>query len=208
MDLNKKLSEINIDDFILFSKTYTKHLIDLLKKLDHKNISKTIEILEKSRKEGRRIFLIGNGGSASTASHIANDFGLVISKSDKFKFHDPYRVNSLVDNNSLLTAIGNDFGYDDIFLEQLKINFKKNDLIIAISASGNSPNLIKCVKWAKKNGGNILSWVGFDGGELKKLSDLCIHVKTIKGEYAPVEDIHLIINHIIVTWMQHNAKRL
>jgi len=207
-NLTNKLSRIKIDNHILFSQTYTKHLINLLEELDHESISKTIQSLERARINNRKIFICGNGGSASTASHIGNDFGLVISKSGKENKNPPYRVNTLVDNNSLITAIGNDFGYEEVFLQQLKINFNKNDILVVISASGNSPNLVKSVNWVKENGGEIISWLGFDGGKLKLLSDICIHVKTEKGEYAPVEDIHLIINHIIVTWMQFNATIL
>lgn len=207
-NLNAKLSEVDIKNVKLFSKVYVDHLISLLEKIDHNLIEKTINLLEKARNNNQKIFIIGNGGSAATASHIGNDFGLVFSKAKKLDREKPYRVNSLVDNNSLLTAIGNDYGYEEVFLEQLKINFEKGDIILSISASGNSSNLIKCVEWGRANGAKIISWLGFDGGKLLELSDITLHVQTANGEYAPVEDIHLIFNHIIVTWMQFYAKGL
>ena len=92
--------------------------------------------------------------------------------------------------------------YDNIFLDQLKVHYREGDKLIAISASGNSPNLLEAAKWFRERGGTVIGWLGFDGGKLKDLSDIAVVVKTPKGEYAPVEDIHLVINHIIVTWVQ------
>ena len=103
---------------------------------------------------------------------------------------------------SVLTAIANDVGYENVFLNQIKIHYKKGDIALILSASGNSENLVRAAKWLKKKGGKILSIVGFDGGKIKRLSDICVHIKCDKVEYGPVEDIHLIINHIFAHWFQ------
>ena len=187
----------------LFSKNYVEYLKTLLDKLDHNNISKCISELELARENNNTIFIIGNGGSASTASHIGNDFGLaVLKKTNKNNFKS-FRALALTDNVSVISATANDSSYNNIFLDQLKIHFRPGDKLIAISASGNSPNLISAVKWFKSSGGTSIGWLGFDGGKLLDMVDIPIVVKSPKGEYAPVEDIHIVINHTIVTWMQY-----
>jgi D-sedoheptulose 7-phosphate isomerase len=113
-----------------------------------------------------------------------------------------YRALALTDNISVISAIGNDSNFENIFLDQLKVHFRKGDKLIAISASGNSPNLVVAAKWFKAQGGTVVGWLGFDGGKLKDIVDIPVVVSSPKGEYAPVEDLHLIINHIIVTWIQ------
>uniref|UniRef100_A0A6M3LAS6 Putative SIS domain-containing protein n=1 Tax=viral metagenome TaxID=1070528 RepID=A0A6M3LAS6_9ZZZZ len=135
------------------------------------------------------IYLIGNGGSASTCSHFANDL----------RSHG-YRAMSLVDNVAIITKIANDTGYEYVFEEQLETLFTSDDVLIAISASGNSPNLIKAVEYANKLGTTI-AIVGFDGGQLAKMCTLVIHTETNKGEYEIAEDKHLAVCHTI-------AKRL
>lgn len=187
---------------IEFSKSYAEYLITLLHKLDHNGIASCIQHLEKARQNENTIFVIGNGGSASTASHIGNDFGLAVLKKTNKAVNKSYRALALTDNISVISAIGNDSTYDNIFVDQLKVHFRKGDKLILISASGNSPNLIVAAEWFKAQGGTVIGWLGFDGGKLKSIVDLPIVVASPMGEYAPVEDIHLVINHIIVTWMQ------
>ena len=187
-----------------FSKNYVNYLITLLNKLDHQKVEECVNVLEEARQNGNTIFIIGNGGSASTASHIGNDFGLAVLKKSSKEKNKSYRAMSLTDNVSVISAIGNDSSYEDIFLDQLKVHYRAGDKLIVISASGNSPNLISSSNWVKQQGGKVIGWLGFDGGKLKEIADIPIVVKTPKGEYAPVEDLHLIINHIIVTWMQYN----
>ena len=192
---------INLQDF---SKGYVDYLVTLLTKLDHQKVADCIEKLENARQNGNTIFLVGNGGSAATASHIGNDFGLAVLKKTKQAENKSYRALSLTDNISVISAIGNDSTYENIFVDQLKVHYRTGDVLLVISASGNSPNLIVAAEWFKCNGGTVIGWLGFDGGKLKALSDISVVVETPKGEYAPVEDVHLIINHIIVTWMQFN----
>ena len=185
-----------------FVKLYSSYLSKLLTELDSDSVAKCIDQIEEAREKNNTIFVIGNGGSASTASHVGNDFGLVVLKNSKQIEAKSYRALALTDNMSVISATGNDSTYDNIFLDQLKVHFRKGDKLIAISASGNSPNLLEAAKWFREKGGTVIGWLGFDGGKLKDCSDIAVVVKTPKGEYAPVEDIHLVINHIIVTWVQ------
>ena len=189
-----------------FSENYVEYLITLLNELDHEKVEECVKELEEARQKGNTIFIIGNGGSASTASHIGNDFGLAVLKTSKNPNNKSYRAMPLTDNVSVISAIGNDSSYNDIFLDQLKVHYSKGDILLSISASGNSPNLLSASNWVNQQGGKTIGWLGFDGGKLKEIVDIPIVVKSPKGEYAPVEDVHLIINHIIVTWMQFNIK--
>jgi len=193
----------NTADIHQFSKGYFRYLYGLMSRIDTKEIEGIVREFNKAHKNQNTVFFIGNGGSASTASHMANDFGLSTHKDEKL----PFRAISLTDNVASMTAIANDCGYDNIFIRQLNLYYKKGDKLVAISASGNSPNVVNAANWVKKRGGKVIGLVGFDGGELKKISDISIHVKTPKGEYGPVEDIHMIMDHLIYTWMWFKKRK-
>ena len=181
-----------------FYQEYHKYLSKLLDNLDYKAIEEVTKlILEKSR-DGQDIFLVGNGGSAATASHFATD--LVQCSQPEAGLY--FRAISLADNVPLLTALSNDKGYEEVFTGQIRNLFRKNDILIAISASGNSPNVIAAVRLAKELGGATVGLVGFDGGELAQICDYVIHAHTNKGEYGPVEDIHLIIDHMVTSYLR------
>ncbi len=195
------MEKFNRTSLSKFSRDYSKYLKELLGSLDHSSIEKTFEILDTARKRRNKIFIIGNGGSASTASHVCNDFGLAALKSNNSSNQEPFKVISLTDNNSVITALGNDNGFENIFIEQLKVLFEEGDILIAISASGNSENLVNACKWVKEKKGISIGWLGFNGGKLNTICDNVILINTPIGEYAPVEDMHLIINHILVSWM-------
>jgi D-sedoheptulose 7-phosphate isomerase len=202
-NLDKIYQENGLDE-VGFSKRYTEYLITVLQQLDHTSIAACMKELEKARQGNNTIFVIGNGGSASTASHIGNDFGLAVLKKSNKPVNKSYRALALTDNISVISAIGNDSTFNNIFLDQIKVHFRQGDKLIAISASGNSPNLVEAAEWFKAQGGTVIGWLGFDGGKLKSMCDIAIVAETPKGEYAPVEDVHLIVNHIIVTWMQYH----
>ena len=187
-----------------FSKKYFSYLQKVLSSIDEEEINKLGKTFDIARQNGNSIFVAGNGGSAATATTMANDIGFdIIKKTDTEK---PFRVFSLVDNNSVVTAISNDVGYENIFINQLRIHYRRDDVLIVISASGNSENVIKAVKWVKKRGGKIVGFLGFTGGKLLNLCDVKIHVKSQNGEYGPVEDAHLIINHVLAHWFQNSLK--
>ena len=184
-----------------FAESYFQNLIDTFKKLDKESIIKLEREFLEIRKKNATLYVFGNGGGAATAMTMANDLGFdVLKKTNKKTF----KIISLNDNSSVITAIANDTGYDNIFLNQLKIHFKRNDKILIFSASGNSKNLVDAANWVKKKGGKVISILGFDGGKLKKISNLSVHIKSEKGDYGPVEDIQLIINHILAHWFQKN----
>lgn len=168
---------------------YSEHLIKLINILDYNAIDKVVECFMEARKRGAMIFFAGNGGSAATASHFSEDLGT--------RF---FRTMSLSDNIPYITALGNDFGYEKIFSGQLSRLFKRNDVLVAISASGNSPNIVEAVKLVNKKGGITVGFTGFDGGILKKICRYAIHVPTAKGAYGHAEDMHLIIEHIISSY--------
>jgi len=176
---------------------YFNYLNDLQMKLNATNINDVINCFITAREKGKTIYFAGNGGSAATASHFAQDLGGVGRKADVKSF----KTISLTDNVTLLTAIGNDYGYENIFSIQLSELFSKGDVLVVISASGNSPNVIAAVKQAKEMGGDTIGLVGFDGGRLLEMCDHVIHVKTNKGEYGPVEDIHMILDHMVTSFL-------
>mgnify|MGYP001200651424 FL=1 len=210
--MTKKLTKKSINTIAtdsksleFFAKSYIDYLNELLLSIDFKKIDKLKKILLLARKQNRNIFVFGNGGSAATASSMANDLGFDILK--KTGTTKPFKFFALTDNTPVITAISNDTGYENLFVNQLKIHFKKNDIAILISASGNSKNLILAAKWIKKMKGTTFSLLGFNGGNLKKLSDDYILIKSANGDYGPVEDSHLIINHILAHWFQKNLLK-
>ena len=184
-----------------YVRNYLSYLSELVLKLDHDEIVKVINLLLDARQTGNKIFFIGNGGSAATASHFANDLAIGTRTNS-----NPFRVMSLTDNNAVITAIANDYGYENVFVKQLEALYSKGDLLVAISASGNSPNLLKAVNFVKKRNGLTIGLTGFDGGKLKKIVDYVIHVPTDKGEHGPVEDIHMIFDHIVGTYLMYTCR--
>ena len=141
----------------------------------------------------KNIYVFGNGGSGSTASHLYNDFAKAIFKETDKKF----RIYCLNDNIPSLLAVANDIGYEEVFRYQLKrYGISSNDVIIALSGSGNSKNIINAVSYAKDNGATIIGLTGFDGGKLKKLSDYSLDTNI--NDMRITEDIHLIINHLLI----------
>jgi D-sedoheptulose 7-phosphate isomerase len=139
-----------------------------------------------------KIWIIGNGGSAATASHFATDLSRCSNS-----VGEPVHAISLCDNSSLITAIGNDFGFDSVFSRQLSKAAISGDLLIVISASGNSKNLLKAMEWAKGNGIKTLALTGFDGGKAKILADSSLHVPTTSGDYGVAEHAHSILCHFL-----------
>lgn len=191
-------------EFGSYARGYLTHLSDLLQRLDTVQMQKFVDHLIHAREADKRIFFIGNGGSAATASHFANDLGVGPSPYSNKTF----KAIALTDNNAVITCIANDFGYEDIFTRQLINLMEDGDLLVAISASGNSPNVIKAIEYAKKRGNLVIGLSGFDGGKLAQLSDVSINVNTAKGEYGPVEDVHMILDHLISTYLIRYIRSL
>jgi len=185
----------------IYAESYIKYLTEVLGKISSKEISDFIDILIDARSRGSSVYFIGNGGSAATASHFANDI-LIGTKSTNL----PFRAISLCDNQAIITAIANDYGYEYIFSQQLTALLKKNDVVVAISASGNSPNLLQAIDIAKQKEAITVGLVAFDGGKLKKMTDKTIHVPTLKGEYGPSEDAHMMLDHLVSSYLIQYVK--
>ncbi len=172
----------------IFSNSYLEYISSLISKLDRGAIGEFADLLLKSRESGSTTFFLGNGGSASTATHFVNDVSL-----GSKQFEKPFRAISLCDNQAVITAIANDDGYENIFLQQLKTLAKIGDTIVCISASGNSQNLVKAIKYAKEHKIYVVGLTAFDGGYVKENCNLNIHVPTKVGEYGPAEDLHMVV---------------
>jgi len=177
-------------------KIYFNQISQTINQLSVKNIEKIAEIIYQAYLKNRYIFIIGNGGSATTASHFACDLSkstlpLQCSKKTIKRF----KVISLTDNVALMTAWGNDSSYDQIFVRQLENLLKKDDVVIGISVSGNSSNIIKAIELAKKRKANTIGLAGFKGGKLTKITDISITTKI--DRYDISEDVHLILTHLI-----------
>lgn len=156
-------------------------------------VHRTVDILREARDRGAFIYIAGNGGSSSTASHWVNDLG----KATKRSGRPPMKVMCLSDNISWLSALSNDEGYERSFAGQLENFATPGDVLMCISASGNSPNLVRAVELAHRRGLTTIALVGFDGGILKELADEAVCVRTEKGTYELVEDVHSAICHAI-----------
>lgn len=187
-----------------FSRRYFEHLKSVLDAIDPGSIDALVGEFLAARKEGATIFVAGNGGSSTTAATMANDIGFDVLKKTGSEL--PFRVSALTENAAVTTAIANDVGFESVFVGQLRIHYRPGDRLLLISASGNSPNLLAAAEWVNERGGRIIGFLGFDGGRLRERCDVTVHVQTDKGEYGPVEDAHLILNHILAHWFQHLLK--
>jgi len=187
---------MNTKDMDFFLKTYKAQLIDRIKNISAEVMSNIVLELIRASENKNRVFVLGNGGSAATASHIVNDFGAGLKRRDILCLD----IVSLSDNIATVTALSNDIGYDEIYIKQLEGIIKKNDILMAISCSGDSENIIRAARYAKKNNAIVIGLTGFNGGKLKKLSDINYHVQTKHGEYGLVEDVHMIFDHILYTY--------
>jgi len=173
--------------------TYLETLTETIKKLDRAEIEKAIVCLKNARDTGHFIYSMGNGGSAATASHFAGDFnkGLSLGKKKRFKFI------ALNDNLPTVLSLANDVSYESIFVEQLKNFLQPGDVVLAISGSGNSANVINAVSWAKENGGIVIGLTGYSGGKLSPLCDINLHVPI--DDMQIVEDLHMVFDHLMMS---------
>ena len=190
------LDRIFNKDAVIFSEAYLNYLISVLCAIDTKEIAQFIKSLLDARERDATIYFMGNGGSAATASHFANDIAVGTNSYKK-----SFRAISLADNSAIITAISNDFGYEEIFVRQLMILGRPGDVVVAISASGNSPNLIRAFEYAKKHDIKTIAITAFDGGRLKNMADDYIHVPTGPREYGPAEDAHMVIDHLVGAYL-------
>lgn len=203
-NIEKFFKETN-GDFKEFSKKYLSYFSDLCNKIDLNQLEKLKNVLLQARERGSMIYFIGNGGSGSTASHFTED--LALGTKTPAYYEKPFRAISLTDNNPYMLALANDEGFENVFAGQLRHIFRDYDALIAISASGNSPNLLKAVHFANQKKGDTFGIVGFDGGKLKDMCKGYLLVPSPKGEYGPVETVHLAVHHLIVNYLMLHVDR-
>lgn len=172
-------------------RSYFEEITDILGRMEVAPIEAAIELLHQARLEGRQVFIFGNGGSASTASHMACD----LSKNTRHEVLPPFRVIGLTDNMALFSAYSNDEGYENAFVQQLSNLVQPQDVVIAISTSGNSTNVLRAVELAHVRAAQTIAMTGFDGGRLGPMVRIHLHVPSDCIEQ--VEDIHLILEHLI-----------
>ena len=188
-----------------FAKGYLADLKQIFDRLPLEKLDPAAQLIEAAHAAGKQIFVIGNGGSAATASHMMNDLckGTLGHKGDApWK---RFKVIALTDNVSLMTAWANDTDFNHIFSEPFKNLAQPGDLLVAISASGNSPNVIKTVEAAKEIGVRVIGLTGFGGGKLAKMADVAFIVPS--DGYGPVEDIHMILDHILTGYLYEKLKQ-
>ncbi|MDR2132599.1 MAG: SIS domain-containing protein [Clostridiales Family XIII bacterium] len=173
-------------------KEYIDLEVSVLQKTDARAVNALMELLDETRKRGATVYVMGNGGSAATASHFANDFNKGVSE----RLDPPFRFVCLNDNVATLTAIANDIGYDTVFEFQLRGRVRREDVLLCISGSGNSPNVIKAAKFAKSVGATVVGLTGFAGGELRRIADVSLHVPVTSMQIA--EDAHMMFDHLMM----------
>ncbi len=174
-----------------FTEGYKQQLLTALDTLDLGQVEQAIRWFEEARDKGKQIFTCGNGGSASTASHFVTD----MVKGASFGKEKRFRIQALTDSLATLTAYSNDVSYDAVFVEQLKNFAQPGDILLAISGSGNSPNVLRAVEYANSIGCKTIGLTGRDGGKLGSSSQLSIQVA--HPHMGRIEDAHLIVCHMI-----------
>lgn len=177
---------------------YIDYTFNATRTIDPLQIEKFIDLLFDAYKNQNTVFIIGNGGSAANASHLAQD----LAKGTRPALENPRRIKaiSLTDNIAFITAAANDDGYDTVFEQQLKTFAVPGDYVVAISGSGNSPNIVKAIHWANMNGLTTIGITGFNGGKLKELNTYSLHVEL--NDMCTSESIHSIVLHYVIIELQ------
>lgn len=191
-----------IADPSAFAGDYARRLASVLGDQDWTNVGRLAEELRACRDSGRQVFICGNGGSAGNAIHMANDFLYGISKA----LGKGLRVNALPANSSVITCLANDIGYDSIFSAQIAVLANKGDVLIVLSGSGNSPNILKALEQAKAMGVRSYAILGYAGGKAKAAADVPIHFAADDMQLS--EDLQLVVGHMIMQWLyQHRNNQ-
>jgi D-sedoheptulose 7-phosphate isomerase len=168
----------------------------LLRSLDSQDIEKIVNILYAAYRSGKVVYIIGNGGSAATASHFACD----LSKNVTFSSKKRFKAISLTDNISTITAYANDFSFGDVFSQQLVNLLRREDVVLFITASGSSENVVRAAEYATRNGAITIGFLGFEGGRIRKFLDSYIVVPST--DYGKIEGVHSILTHMITEYLK------
>ncbi len=192
----------SINNFDSFAKGYISNLTLCLNEEINKQIYKLAQSLSEVWLSGNNVFICGNGGSGGNAIHIANDFIYGIGNCGKGSKVPGIKVNALTSNPAILTCLGNDIGFDNIFSYQLEVLAKRNDILIVLSGSGNSSNIVNAINTANKIGLRTFAILAFDGGKCKDIADYPLHFDINDMQIA--EDLQLIIGHLCMQWLSNN----
>ena len=176
--------------------SYLDRLKDAIDALPRDRLEALGEMLFRAYRNEKQVFTVGNGGSASTASHMAADLGKNTIGPNLRRF----RIMSLNDNMPLLSALANDLGYERVFSEQLVNLIRPGDVLIVISGSGRSPNILEAMRYARSRSATIIALLGFDGGDARELADECVLVPS--DDYGLVEDMHMILDHVLTGYFK------
>jgi D-sedoheptulose 7-phosphate isomerase len=183
---------MTLETYAAGTRRYLSDLREVLAKVDVDEIAAIAEVLHTAYQQQKTVFTMGNGGSAATASHMVCD----MNKGACFHAEKKFRFIALTDCTPMILALGNDVGFESIFVEQLKPYAQPGDVVLGISGSGNSPNVLRAIEYAKQLGCTTIGVCGFGGGKLKPLVDHCFHVKVDDMQLA--EDVHMILGHILM----------
>ena len=181
-----------------FCREYLEGLKRVVDRVDTRQIAALIAELQRAYDKDRQIFILGNGGSAGTASHMACDLAKNVIGKRLDRSTRRFRVMSMTDNVPLITALGNDLGYEHVFTEQLLLFARPRDLLVVITGSGNSPNVVNAVKLAREMKLRTAGLLGFDGGQARPLLDVAVLIP--EPTYGYVEDLHMVIDHLLVAY--------
>jgi len=179
-----------------YAQDYLRRLALALDALDHEALEAIGATLFRAYRSEKQVFTLGNGGSSSTAGHMAAD----LAKNTIGPNMRRFRITSLNDNAAIVTALANDLGYEHVFSEQLINLIRAGDVLVVASASGNSPNVLNAMRYAQTQSAEVIGLLGFDGGEAARLADVAVIVPS--SDYGVVEDVHLVVNHILVEYFR------
>ena len=184
-----------------FIDDYYRRFADVLESFDRSNLEQVAQIFETVAAKGGTLWVAGNGGSAAISDHTTCD----TTKWTHVEGHPTIRTVSLASNGPLITAIGNDISYEEIFRQQLVYYLQPGDAVLLVSSSGNSPNVVRACQYAKERGATTIAFVGFKGGELKRIADCVIHVEI--ENYGIVEDTHQSFIHVLTQYLKLKRER-
>lgn len=190
---------MSAEGFESFVSDYYNRFAEAVRGFDHATLGPVMDVLDNVRTAGGTLWIAGNGGSAGIADHAVCD----ISKGTYREDVTPLRAVSLAANGPLLTALGNDISYDDVYSEPLKYYLKDGDALLVVSSSGNSGNVVRAVERAKAAGAPTIAFVGFKGGKLAEIADHVVHIDV--DNYGIVEDLHMSLIHVLTQWMARRA---
>jgi D-sedoheptulose 7-phosphate isomerase len=179
-----------------FAEAYVAELERVLRETPWDRLSAILAVLERAHSEDRQVFLAGNGGSAATATHMGCDLMLTVQKNGGRGF----RVVALADNVAALTAAANDDGYANVFVSQLRALARRGDVLLVISGSGNSENVVRAAEFARAHGMQVVGLLGMGGGKLASLCDA--HITVASDDYGQIEDVHMVIDHLMTAYLR------